>query len=196
MVLFLSIIAYLMGSIPSGYLLVKKYMNLDLREHGSGGTGATNARRIGGKKIGTLTATCDILKALIPTCAADIILQLSNPNYNRPLMLSIIGLCAILGHNYSVYLKFQGGKGVATTIAVFAYIVPIPSIIAICTFLGLKVFTKIVSIRSMCYGVVLFLSTLILKYDLYYVIFTFVACVLIFWRHRANIVRIMNGTEK
>lgn len=196
MVIFLSILGYLMGAIPSGYILVKKYLSIDIREHGSGNTGATNARRVGGKKIGFLTGACDILKALIPICFADFILKLSNPSYNRSFILPLIGLCIILGHNYSIYIKFKGGKGVATTITVFAYILPIPSIIAISGFIGLKLFTKIVSIRSMSYGVILVLSTLTLRYDINYIIFTIIACALIFWRHRANITRIINGDER
>lgn len=196
MIFLLALFGYLMGSIPTGYILVKKNLHIDIREHGSGNIGATNVGRVAGKRLGTITTVLDMAKAIIPVIITDIFLRTDLIHLDRAPALTIVGVCAILGHNYTVFLKFKGGKGVATTIAAFAYILPIPMTFAVLTFLGLKKFTKIVSIRSMALGTVLFLSTLILGYNKIYVFGTLIACVLIFWRHKANIGRIIRGEEK
>lgn len=196
MIVLLALFGYLMGSIPTGYIIVKKNLHIDIREHGSGNIGATNVGRVAGKRLGTITTILDMAKAMIPVIISDIFLRTGLIDFDRATALTIVGVCAILGHNYTVFLKFKGGKGVATTIAAFAYILPIPLALSVFTFLGLKKFTKIVSIRSMALGTVLFLSTLLLGYDKVYIIGTLIACLLIFWRHKANIGRIIRGEEK
>ncbi|MGL5151920.1 MAG: glycerol-3-phosphate 1-O-acyltransferase PlsY [Clostridium sp.] len=196
MIIILAILGYLMGSIPTGYILVKKNLHIDIREHGSGNIGATNVGRVAGKRLGLITTILDMAKAMIPVIITDILLKLHVIDLDRSLALTMVGVCAILGHNYTIFLKFKGGKGVATTIAAFAYIIPIPLAISVAFFLGLKKFTKIVSIRSMVLGTVLFLSTLLLGYEKNYIIGSFIACILIFWRHKSNIGRILRGEEK
>ena len=181
----LIVFSYLMGSIPTGYILVKKKLNKDVRDYGSGNIGATNVKRIAGEKLSKITAICDMLKAITHIL-----------NTNESLSLSLVAIAAILGHNYTIFLKFKGGKGVATSAAAFMIVVPIPFIITAIIFFGLKLFTKIVSIRSLAAGVTLFLSTLLLGYDKYYVYATLFACLLVFWRHKPNIVRLIKGEEK
>ena len=173
----LIVFSYLMGSIPTGYILVKKKLNKDVRDYGSGNIGATNVRRI-------------------PVLLTRILIWTHILNTNESLSLSLVAIAAILGHNYTIFLKFKGGKGVATSAAAFMIVVPIPFIITAIIFFGLKLFTKIVSIRSLAAGVTLFLSTLLLGYDKYYVYATLFACLLVFWRHKANIVRLIKGEEK
>lgn len=196
MLLLIVILAYLFGSIPFGYILVKYKLKKDVRDFGSGNIGATNVRRVAGNKLSKITAICDMIKALIPVISADLLIKEGILTTNRSLTLSLVALAAILGHNYTIFLKFKGGKGVATTAAAFMYILPIPLIITALVFFGLRFFTKVVSIRSLISGVTLFLSTLILNYDKYLVMATFLACVLLFWRHRTNIKRIIRGEEK
>ncbi|GAB6169480.1 glycerol-3-phosphate 1-O-acyltransferase PlsY [Clostridium carnis] len=196
MITLLILFGYIMGSIPSGYILVKKYRSIDIRKFGSGNIGATNVKRVAGKKLGFITTVCDMAKALIPLITTDILLHFEIITINRALALTLVGVFAILGHNYTVFLKFKGGKGVATTVAAFAYILPIPMIISASVFLGLKLFTKIVSVRSMILGTTLFLSTLLLGYNKIYVYGTLICCILIFWRHKANIKRLLKGEEK
>ena len=191
----LIVFSYLMGSIPTGYILVKKKLNKDVRDYGSGNIGATNVRRIG-EKLSKITAICDMLKAIIPVLLTRILIWTHILNTNESLSLSLVAIAAILGHNYTIFLKFKGGKGVATSAAAFMIVVPIPFIITAIIFFGLKLFTKIVSIRSLAAGVTLFLSTLLLGYDKYYVYATLFACLLVFWRHKANIVRLIKGEEK
>ncbi len=196
MLALLVIFSYLMGSIPWGYVLVKKKMNLDIRDFGSGNIGATNVGRVAGKKLSKITAILDMLKAIVPVLLTHFLLYKDILTTNKSISLCLVAIAAILGHNYTIFLKFKGGKGVATSAAAFMFVVPKAFMITAIVFFGLKLFTKIVSIRSLTAGVVLFLSTLLLGYDKYYVMASFFACALVFWRHRENIKRLLNGTEK
>lgn len=196
MLALLIIFSYLMGSIPSGYIIVKKKLNKDVRDYGSGNIGATNVGRVAGKKIGKITAILDMLKAIIPVILTYILLANNILVTDKSLSLALVALAAILGHNYTIFLKFKGGKGVATSAAAYMLIVPKAFIVTAAVFFGLKLFTKIVSIRSLSAAVVLFTSTLLFGYDKYIVCSTFIAAALCFWRHRANIKRLLNGTEK
>ena len=192
----LIIFSYLMGSIPTGYILVKKALNKDVRNYGSGNIGATNVKRVAGEKLSKITAICDMLKAIIPVLITRILIWNDILKTNESLSLSLVAIAAILGHNYTIFLKFKGGKGVATSAAAFMIVLPIPFIITAIVFFGLKLITKIVSIRSLIAGIVLFLSTLLLGYNNYYVYATLFTCILVFWRHKSNIVRIVKGEEK
>lgn len=196
MLLLVAISSYLLGSIPSGYILVKKLLNKDVRDFGSGNIGATNVKRVGGNRLSKLTAFCDMVKALIPVLVTDLLIKHNILTTDRSFTLGLVALSAIIGHNYTIFLKFKGGKGVATSAAAFMYILPIPFFITALVFFTLKAFTKIVSIRSLTAGATLFGVTLLLGYDKYLVLATFLTCVLLFWRHRSNIKRIINGEEK
>ncbi|VYU37809.1 glycerol-3-phosphate 1-O-acyltransferase PlsY [Clostridium tertium] len=196
MLALLIIFSYIMGSIPCGYLIVKKKLNKDVRDYGSGNIGATNVGRVAGKKIGKITAILDMLKAILPVLLTQFLLANNILTTNKSLSLGLVALAAILGHNYTIFLKFKGGKGVATSAAAFMFIVPKAFIVTAIVFFGLKLFTKIVSIRSLTAAVVLCVSTWLLGYDKYLVVSTFITAVLCFWRHRANIKRLINGTEK
>ena len=196
MLALLVIFSYLMGSIPTGYILVKKTLNKDVRDYGSGNIGATNVKRVAGDKLSKITAICDMLKAIIPVLLTRILIWTDILQTNESLSLSLVAIAAILGHNYTIFLKFKGGKGVATSAAAFMVALPIPFLITAVVFFGLKLFTKIVSIRSLSAGVTLFISTLLLGYDNYYVCATLFACILVFWRHKSNIVRLAKGQEK
>lgn len=192
----LIIFSYLMGSIPTGYWLVKKKLNKDIREYGSGNIGATNVRRVAGDKLSKITAICDMLKAIIPVLLTRILIWSNILTTDKSLSLSLVAIAAILGHNYTIFLKFKGGKGVATSAAAFMCVVPLSFLITAIVFFGLKIFTKVVSIRSLSAGVTLFLSTWLLGYDKYYVYAALFACLLVFWRHKENIKRLIKGTEK
>lgn len=196
MLALLVIFSYLMGSIPTGYIIVKKKFNKDIRKFGSGNIGATNVGRIAGKKLSKITAICDMLKAIIPVLVTYLFLYLGLLKSNKSIALALVAISAILGHNYTLFLKFKGGKGVATSAAAFMFIVPKAFIVTAIVFFGLKLFTKVVSIRSLIAGVTLFFTTLLFGYDKYLVYATLFACLLVFWRHRANIKRLIDGTEK
>lgn len=185
-----------MGSIPSGYLLVKYKYGEDIRTLGSGNIGATNVKRNYGKTTGTLIMAFDMLKGLLPVVITDLLFKANIVTGNKSLVLTLVALAAILGHNYTIFLKFKGGKGVATTVGALAYILTIPTLIACATFLILKLFTKIVSIRSICLGLSLVLATYFLKFDMEFVYGAFIAFLLIVVRHKENIKRLISGEEK
>ena len=121
----LIVFSYLMGSIPSGYILVKKKLNKDVREYGSGNIGATNVKRVAGEKLSKITAISDMLKAIIPVLLTRILIWSDILKTDASLSLSLVAIAAILGHNYTIFLKFKGGKGVATSAAAFIIVVPI-----------------------------------------------------------------------
>ena len=107
--LIIGIVSYLMGSIPFGFILTKTFLKKDIREIGSGNIGATNALRTGNKLIGYTTLILDIIKAVIPVMYVKL---------NHPELIYIASLCAFLGHVFPVWLKFKGGKGVATYVGI------------------------------------------------------------------------------
>ena len=156
----LIVFSYLNGFNPQvAYILVKKTLNKDVRDYGSGNIGATNVKRVAGEKLSKITAICDMLKAIIPVLLTRILIWTDILQTNESLSLSLVAIAAILGHNYTIFLNFKGGKGVATSAAAFMVALPIPFLITAVVFFGLKLFTKIVSIRSLSAGITLFLST-------------------------------------
>lgn len=196
LIVLMIISAYLIGSIPTGYLLVKWKFGKDIREFGSGNIGSTNVRRVAGKKYQVITTICDMLKGFIPVLITDYLCRHNYINFPTAPLLIIIAFASIIGHNYTIFLKFKGGKGVSTTIGSFAYIVPIPMAIVAVLFFLIKLKTNVVSIRVLICSTVLFLSTCILGYNIWYKAATFLAFLLIVIRHKENIKRILNGEEK
>ena len=192
----LIIFSYLMGSIPSGYIIIKKKLNKDVRNFGSGNIGATNVKRVGGEKLGQITALLDMIKAIIPVLLTLGLLKIGVIKIDKNLTLALVAIATILGHNYTIFLKFKGGKGVATSAAAFMLIVPKAFVITLLVFFGLRFVTKIVSIRSLIAAITLFVSTSLFGYDKYLVIASAFACILVFWRHRENIKRLLKGEEK
>lgn len=197
MTIFLMILlSYLIGSIPTGYLIVKWKFGKDVRDFGSGNIGSTNVGRVAGKKYQIITTILDILKGFVPVLIADIACRNNLINFDKELFLIIIAFTTIIGHNFTIFLKFRGGKGVSTTVGSFLYLTPIPMAIIAVIFFTMKLKTNVVSIRVLVCALVLFLSTWLLGYDKAYVIATFCAFMLICIRHKANIVRIIKGEEK
>ena len=195
MLLILVLFSYLIGSIPSGYIFVKKILNKDIRNYGSGNIGASNVKRVAGKKLSNIVLLCDMLKAIIPVLLTKVLIANNIINVNENLSLGLVAIAAILGHNYTIFLKFKGGKGVATSAAAFIFIAPKAFIVTAIVFFSLKLITKIVSIRSLISALVLFITTWLFNYDIYIVSAAFLTCILCFWRHRSNIVRLINGVE-
>ena len=183
--LIIVIISYLMGSIPFGFILTKIFLKKDIREVGSGNIGATNTLRAGNKLIGYLTLTLDIIKAIIPVIYTKIYF---------PDFLYLASLCAFLGHVFPVWLKFKGGKGVATYVGILfsinIYFGIIFTIVWIITF----VISKFSSLSSLIASVSIPIYLLILtQFD--QLIFFTIMFVLIFFTHRENIKRLKNKEE-
>ena len=155
-------IAYLLGSIPTGYLLVRAFRHEDIRETGSGNIGATNVARSGAKGLGVATLVLDALKGLIAVIIAQHLGQWAGyPNgYD---LAAMAGLCAVLGHMFPVWLGFQGGKGVATALGVFLALMPLSALFAVIIFAVVFVITRYVSLASVIGAVSL--AALCLFYD-------------------------------
>ena len=181
----IGIISYLMGSIPFGLILTKIFLNKDIREIGSGNIGATNALRTGNKAIGYSTLILDILKAVAPVIYVKIFYQD---------FLYIASLCAFLGHVFPIWLKFKGGKGVATYVGIlFAINFYFGIIFAISWFVTFFI-SKFSSLSSLVGAASIPIYLLILtQFD--QVIFFTIMFVLIFFTHRENIKRLKNKEE-
>ena len=184
-ILIIGIISYLMGSIPFGLILTKLFLKKDIREIGSGNIGATNVLRSGNKIVGYTTLTLDILKAVIPVVFVKIY-------YTDFLYLA--SLSAFLGHVFPIWLKFKGGKGVATYVGIlFAINIYFGIIFALCWFIifGITKFSSLSSlIASISIPVYLIITG---QYD--EIFFFIIMFVLIFFTHRENIKRLKNKEE-
>jgi glycerol-3-phosphate acyltransferase PlsY len=202
-------LAYLAGSIPFG-LLVGKAKGIDPRKAGSGNIGATNLGRLLGGKYFALVFTLDLLKGLLPTLAAGAFLDFDARNalsfVSYTLWLSV-GFAAILGHMYSVFIGFKGGKGVATSAGVILGVFPyytIAAIVALLTFAVVFKLTKYVSVGSILaasvFTVVYLLLGLARRWDVFgrqlpLLVFAVLVTAMIIYKHRANLVRLRAGTE-
>ena len=181
----IGIISYLMGSIPFGFILTKIFLKKDIREIGSGNIGATNALRTGNKALGYSTLILDILKAILPVIYVKIFYEDS---------LYVASLCAFLGHVFPIWLKFKGGKGVATYVGIlFAIDIYFGIIFTISWFVTFFI-SKYSSLSSLIGAASIPIYLLILtQFD--QVIFFTIMFVLIFFTHRENIKRLKNKEE-
>lgn len=189
----LFVLAYLIGSIPSGLIIGKVFYNTDIREHGSGNLGATNTFRTLGVKAGIVVMVADILKGTLATGLADIFsyFQISLEWSISPL---IIGAVAAFGHMYPIFANFRGGKAVATSGGVILYYEPVLFIILILIFIITLYLSKYVSLSSMVAGVVAIIYSLFTR-DIPLIVIVLLLSGFIFYRHRANIKRIKDKTE-
>jgi len=200
------IIAFLLGSIPFG-LLIAKTQGINIREHGSGNIGATNVLRIVGKKFGITCFVLDFLKGIAPVIIARTLIfpHAGASNNMENLIVVLTGLCSILGHNYSPWVGFKGGKGIATSAGALAALMPVGlPILGLIWFLLYKT-TRYVSVASM--GAALSLPILSFSGSLYHgkvadgtwnkplFYFTLTIGLMAVWKHRSNIKNLINGTE-
>lgn len=180
------IIAYLLGSIPSGVWIGQAFFNKDIRKYGSGNTGATNTFRILGPKAGTIALIADVLKGFVATFIPIYLGTDIHPVF--------IGIFAIIGHIYPIYIKFKGGKAVATTAGIFLAIQPVYVLIFIGVFLMILLTTSTVSIASMGTMVLAAIFSFLIK-DPIMAIAIWILALLIIYLHRENVARIKNGVE-
>ena len=184
-IFFIAIISYLMGSVPFGFILTKIFLKKDIREIGSGNIGATNVLRTGNKTIGYSTLVLDILKAVAPVIYVKIFYQD---------FLYIASLCAFLGHVFPIWLKFKGGKGVATYVGIlFAINIYFGIIFTVCWFVTFFI-SKYSSLSSLVGAASIPIYLLILTQFDQGIFFT-IMFVLIFFTHRENIKRLKNKEE-
>jgi len=183
---------YLIGSVPFGYL-AGKLRGIDIRDHGSGNIGATNVLRTLGKPVGITVLIFDVLKGLVPVLIAKYF-------SDNSLIHIVTAFATIMGHNYTLWLGFKGGKGIATSAGALLPFIMIPLGIAAIVWALLFFTTRYVSVASMGAAVTIPISTGILlrtqdKWDTPMFTFTTILAILAIWKHRANIRKLCNGTE-
>ncbi len=181
----IGIISYLMGSIPFGFILTKIFLKKDIREIGSGNIGATNALRTGNKLIGYSTLLLDVMKAILPVLYVKI---------NHPELIYITSLCAFLGHVFPIWLKFKGGKGVATYVGILFTINILLGFIFCVTWLLIFLISKYSSLSSLI-GSLTIPVYIFFNDQMSNALFFGIMFVLIFYTHRENIKRLKNNEE-
>jgi len=196
------IVAYLIGSIPFGYLIVKMTGGGDVRETGSGGTGATNVSRRAGKAAGVLTLVLDAFKGAIAVLVARVLLGGAAANVNAKWFVAAAAVAAITGHIFPVWLRFRGGKGVATAVGIFFMLAPFALLCAGLVFVIVVAITRYVSLASLAAAVLIPFFLWLQKWLIQPaadirppLTAAVVSALLIIFAHRGNIRRLINGTE-
>ena len=179
---------FLLASVPTGLVVTALWTNLDIRSAGSGNPGATNVYRLAGRTMGIVTLVGDVLKGLVPAI-------LSHWVIGGSWGVSATILVAFLGHCYSPYLSFRGGKGVATGVGGFLAAAPLASLIAVGAWVGVVAWTRKSSLAALVALGVLLATLALLPPARAYVPVAAVVAVLMLWRHRDNIRRLLAGTE-
>lgn len=187
--IFILIVIYLIAAIPSGVVLARVMGYEDVRDKGSGNIGATNVYRVAGKLPGVLTLVGDILKGFLPLLACKTWLA------PTPAQLGIACATAIVGHCYPVYLKFRGGKGIATALGIFLAISPTAVLGAAIVFGVTVAITRFISLGSVLAAMSAPFLVLMLSEPQPIFLATLFIAALIIWRHRSNIKRLMDGSE-
>lgn len=187
--------AFLCGSIPVGYLLVKKHCGIDIRKKGSGNIGSTNVKRVAGPRISALTQVLDITKGIVPVAVSMCLAAAYKLPLEKNTFYAIVALAAIIGHNYTPFLGFNGGKGVNTTLGAFALIAPIPTFLAVGMYFLLRIFTPIVSIRSISLGLTLPIASALIGLNPAITYSAIAAAIIMLIRHKNNLIRLFQGKE-
>ncbi len=188
------ILTYFLGSIPTGYYLTKKYTGINILDAGSGNIGSTNVKRVAGKKISIITQLLDMLKGLLPVLVVQILTanDLIQPS---PYFIYLVALASIIGHDYSIFLKFKGGKGVNTTLGASLIISPIPVLTSVAIYYLAKWRFKYVSFASILLGItlpIIGMTVYGLSIKTYYLA---ICAAIIILRHKTNIIRLVLKTE-
>lgn len=181
--------AYLCGAIPFGYIIAKVFGKVDIRTIGSGNTGATNVYRSISKPLGVLTLILDLLKGFIPVYCTMAL----NPDSSW--LIISVAFITIIGHIFTVFLNFKGGKGVATGCGVFLALNPLAILICFLVFVLVLAMFRYVSLASIMAAVMLPVSLYFLNSMREIIIFASIISILVIVRHSSNIKRLLNGTE-
>lgn len=193
MVVVYLVLAYIVGGIPSGLIIGKGFYHTDIRQYGSHNTGATNAYRVLGPVGGLAVLILDLCKGLFGVYMGQVAGSLV-PEYQVPFMMAG-GLLAIIGHSCSVFLKFKGGKGVATGLGVILYLAPLETLIVFIVWAIIVAITRIVSLGSIIAAILVPILMYAFGEHVGIVIFGIGAALLVVVRHKENIVRLLQGKE-
>ncbi len=181
---------YLLGSIPFGYIVGKLFKKIDIREFGSGNIGATNALRILGPPLASFVVLGDIGKGIFSIYLVQYF------NIDNLLILTIAGLAVICGHDWSIFLGFKGGKGIATTFGVVFALNPTISILALIIWGVVVITTRYVSLASIFAVISIFIFTILFKQPYEYIIFSAIILILGIFKHKENIKRLKSKKER
>ncbi|MFQ6029469.1 MAG: glycerol-3-phosphate 1-O-acyltransferase PlsY [Dehalococcoidia bacterium] len=186
-------VAYLLGSIPWGYLILHLCRGVDIREYGSGRTGMSNVLRTAGGRIAGLVLLLDLSKGMLAVLIAR---EVIGTNVSEV----AVGLIVLIGHNWPVFLGFRGGRGIATGLGSLSVMVPIAAIIGAVAFIPITLLSRYLSLGSIIGVVIACLSVVGLAllglYSTTYTVYALVAAAIIIWQHRDNIYGILHGTER
>jgi glycerol-3-phosphate acyltransferase PlsY len=180
------IITYLLGSIPFG-LIISKLFGKDIRKEGSGNIGATNVTRVLGKRAGLLVLILDMLKGFLPIYIAKSIFDIK--------LVSLLAIASVIGHCFSFFLKFKGGKGVATAIGVLLALSSKTALIVIMFWLGVFLASGYVSLASMLSASISWVIINFIENNIYYTYAVFIIGLIIILKHKDNLDRLLKGTE-
>ena len=192
-IIFFLVLGYVMGALPNGVWLGKYFKNIDIREHGSKNSGATNAYRVLGPKYGIMVLILDALKGFLPPFLASRFGVSGN-------ILLVIGVLAIVGHSLSFFLNFKGGKGVATSLGVFLFLIPKVTLALLVIFIIVVYATRYISLGSIIAAILLPVLTFIspLNYGIEkwpMMVMTIIIAIFVVYKHKTNIERLLKGTE-
>lgn len=186
-------LAYLLGSISWGYMLLQWKMGVDIREYGSGRTGMSNVLRTGGVRSAAVVFALDIAKGVIAVVMARVVIGTTTAEVTAALIV-------LVGHNWPVFLQFKGGRGILTALGCLAIMAPVAAILATAAFLAITAWSRYISLGSVIGVVIGAISVVALAlaglYSNTYMIYGFIACAMIIWQHRDNIQRIRQGSER
>ena len=199
----IAVIAYLIGSINFSIILSKRMAGFDIREKGSGNAGTTNMLRAVGKKAAVITLICDILKGVVSILIAVLAGKIVK-NLDNDLLVQLDGIFVIIGHTFPVFFKFKGGKGIATALGVLLMINWQIGLICLIFALVLMALTKMVSVGSIAAAILFPILVAFIDQNYIvqtsnsnwsYLVFSIIVALLVIFNHRANVQRILNGTE-
>lgn len=199
----IAVIAYLIGSINFSIILSKRMAGFDIREKGSGNAGTTNMLRAVGKRAAVITLICDILKGVVSILIAVLAGKIVK-NLDNALLVQLAGIFVIIGHTFPVFFKFKGGKGIATALGVLLMINWQIGLICLIFALVLMALTKMVSVGSIAAAILFPILVAFIDQNYIvqtsnsnwsYLVFSIIVALLVIFNHRANVQRILNGTE-
>lgn len=180
--------SYLLGSIPTGFIVTKYIKKIDIREYGSSSTGATNVFRALGFKWALLVALSDILKGVIPIIVGKALLT-------NQVMIVLLGVAAVIGHNWPVFINFKGGRGVATSAGVVIALLPLISLFVILVWLIVLRLSRYVSLASISAAFSFPFFVYLMESSRIYFVFSLILAILVIYQHRKNISRLLAGEE-
>ncbi len=195
--LFLIILAYLIGSLPTALLISKRFFGIDIRDFGSGNMGATNTFRVLGKQYGTVVMTIDILKGMAAVGLYNFLPFYLHNEFERTNLMVGLGLSAVVGHIFPIFARFKGGKGVATLFGMIIAIQPLVAICCVLVFLMVLYLTRYVSLSSILASAALPVCVLWIwnEDELIYRGFAIAVAALVLFTHQKNIGRLLRGGE-